>query len=82
MLLLIVLLLSQVQNEDLSHERLQMFNKLWTINFSHDSLLIFSTGRSPNLFCQLWVSLLPPPAPVRRLALAPPPPPPPACDLP
>jgi len=46
----------QVQNEDLSHERLQMFNRLWTINFSHDSLLIFSTGRSPNLFCQLWVS--------------------------
>lgn len=46
---------AQVQNEDLSHEKLQMFNKLWTINFSHDSLLIFSTGRSPNLFCQLWV---------------------------
>jgi hypothetical protein len=45
----------QVQNEDLSHEKLQMFNKLWTINFSQDSLLIFSTGRSPNLFCQLWV---------------------------
>jgi hypothetical protein len=44
-----------VQNEDLSHERLQMFNRLWSINFSADSLLIFSTGRSPTLFCQLWV---------------------------
>ena len=46
----------QVQNEDPTHERLQMFNRLWSINFAHDSLLVFSTGRSPNLFCQLWVS--------------------------
>jgi hypothetical protein len=46
----------QVQNEDLTHEKLQMFNRLWSINFSGDSLLVFSTGRSPNLFCQLWVS--------------------------
>jgi hypothetical protein len=46
----------QVQNEDLTHEKLQMFNRLWSINFSGDSLLVFSTGRSPNLFCLLWVS--------------------------
>jgi hypothetical protein len=46
----------QVQNEDLTHEKLQVFNRLWSINFSGDSLLVFSTGRSPNLFCQLWVS--------------------------
>jgi hypothetical protein len=45
----------QVQNEDLTHEKLQIFNRLWSINFSGDSLLVFSTGRSPNLFCQLWV---------------------------
>eukprot|EP00878_Enallax_costatus_P000447 GHUV01000538.1.p1 GENE.GHUV01000538.1~~GHUV01000538.1.p1 ORF type:complete len:517 (+),score=116.35 GHUV01000538.1:170-1552(+) len=45
---------TMVQNEDPTHERLQMFNRLWSINFAHDSLLVFSTGRSPNLFCQLW----------------------------
>jgi hypothetical protein len=50
------LLCEQVQNEDPTHERLQLFNKLWTIHFAHDSLLVFSTGRSPNLFCNLWVS--------------------------
>uniref|UniRef100_A0A383VZ45 Sucrose-phosphatase n=1 Tax=Tetradesmus obliquus TaxID=3088 RepID=A0A383VZ45_TETOB len=45
---------TMVQNEDLTHEKLQLFNRLWSINFSGDSLLVFSTGRSPNLFCQLW----------------------------
>eukprot|EP00775_Hariotina_reticulata_P009955 gene9955-10110_t len=45
---------TMVQNEDPTHERLQLFNKLWTIHFAHDSLLVFSTGRSPNLFCNLW----------------------------
>jgi hypothetical protein len=46
----------QVQNEDPTHEQLQLFNKLWNISFAHDSILVFSTGRSPALFHQLWVS--------------------------
>jgi hypothetical protein len=48
--------LLQVQNEDPTHEQLQLFNKLWNISFAHDSILVFSTGRSPALFHQLWVS--------------------------
>lgn len=45
---------TMVQNEDPTHERLQLFNRLWTAQFSRDSLLIFSTGRSPALFAELW----------------------------
>ncbi|KAF8068240.1 SPP1 [Scenedesmus sp. PABB004] len=45
---------TMVQNEDPTHQRLQAFNRLWSVSFAHDSLLVFSTGRSPHLFCQLW----------------------------
>jgi hypothetical protein len=45
----------QVQNEDPTHERLQLFNRLWAAAFAADSLLVFSTGRSPALFAELWV---------------------------
>lgn len=51
-------LVAQVQNEDPTHEKLQLFNKLWTMSFAPDSILIFSTGRSPALFCELWVRLI------------------------
>lgn len=50
---------NQVQNEDPTHERLQLFNRLWASHFAGDSLLVFSTGRSPALFAELWVRVGP-----------------------
>ena len=52
---LLLLLLLQVQNEDLSHARLLAFNRTWSRQLRYDSLLAFSTGRSPQLFAELWV---------------------------
>ncbi|EFJ47149.1 hypothetical protein VOLCADRAFT_46722, partial [Volvox carteri f. nagariensis] len=48
--------LPQVQNEDPTHHRLLTFNALWhtALNASSDSLLVYSTGRSPTLYRQLW----------------------------
>ena len=48
-----VLYVLQVDHHDPSNERIQSFNKLWETQFSHDSLLVFSTGRSPVLYEQL-----------------------------
>ncbi|KAI8467278.1 MAG: sucrose-6F-phosphate phosphohydrolase-domain-containing protein [Monoraphidium minutum] len=45
---------TMVQNEDASHARLLAFNRLWAASFAADSLLVFSTGRSPSLFAELW----------------------------
>lgn len=42
-----------VDHNDATHENLLRFNRLWTTEFEPDSLLIFSTGRSPHLFREL-----------------------------
>ncbi|KAK9823869.1 hypothetical protein WJX72_006056 [[Myrmecia] bisecta] len=42
-----------VDHEDHDHKALHRFNELWKTNFAHDSLLVFSTGRSHNLFTKL-----------------------------
>ncbi|KXZ53756.1 hypothetical protein GPECTOR_6g673 [Gonium pectorale] len=44
-----------VQNEDPTHRRLLTFNTVWHSAASHDSLLVYSTGRSPDLYHRLWV---------------------------
>lgn len=48
---------TMVQNEDTSHKALLKFNQEWVCGFGALSLLVFSTGRSPALFSELWVSL-------------------------
>lgn len=50
----------QVDHKDITHEALLRFNRLWLTRFAQDSLLVFSTGRSPELFHALAVSPLPP----------------------
>ncbi|GIM05259.1 hypothetical protein Vretimale_9660, partial [Volvox reticuliferus] len=46
---------TMVQNEDHTHHRLLTFNAIWQIHNSlGQDLLVFSTGRSPNLYRQLW----------------------------
>lgn len=45
---------TMVQNEDLRHARLIKFNSVWSEYFADHSLLVFSTGRSPELFRELW----------------------------
>lgn len=48
-------LFEQVDHKDVTHEKLLRFNRLWLTRFDADSLLIFSTGRSPELFAELAV---------------------------
>ena len=48
---------TMVQNEDPCHEALLEFNRMWVSDFGASSLLLFSTGRSPALFTELWVSI-------------------------
>ena len=45
----------QVDHKDSTHEKLLAFNRLWMTRFDADSLLIYSTGRSPELFGELAV---------------------------
>lgn len=46
---------TMVQNEDLTHEHLQGFNRWWCGGLGLSSALIYSTGRSPLLYRKLWV---------------------------
>ncbi|GLI67124.1 hypothetical protein VaNZ11_011332 [Volvox africanus] len=46
---------TMVQNEDCTHHRLLTFNAMWQIhNTPSKNLLVYSTGRSPRLYRQLW----------------------------
>lgn len=47
-----------MNHKDAVHEDLLRFNRLWLANCAPDSLLVFSTGRSPELFRELAVSAL------------------------
>ena len=44
---------TMVDHDDKEHKGLQEFNALWPEKLSHDSLLVFSTGRSHALYEQL-----------------------------
>lgn len=44
-----------VQNEDPTHTHLLDFNATWHSACGHDCLLVYSTGRSPHLYRELWV---------------------------
>ena len=50
----------QVDHNDKQHAALEAFKQLWADKFAHDSLLVFSTGRSHALFKELQVLPSPP----------------------
>lgn len=43
----------QVEHGDHDNKSLLRFGALWQAHFSHDSLLVYSTGRSPKMFADL-----------------------------
>ena len=50
---------TMVQNEDPEHHSLLNFNRLWCRSgLAIDSMLVFSTGRSPTLYRELWVRVI------------------------
>jgi hypothetical protein len=44
-----------VQNEDPTHRMLLAFNCAWQSALGSHCLLVYSTGRSPELYRKLWV---------------------------
>jgi hypothetical protein len=50
--------LVQIDHNEADHEHLLAFNRLWTTHFASNSLLIYSTGRSPELYHKLAVSMV------------------------
>ncbi|KAL4520971.1 hypothetical protein Ndes2526B_g00149 [Nannochloris sp. 'desiccata'] len=44
---------TMVDHKDETHEKLLEFNRVWMTHFASNSLLVFSTGRSPELFQHL-----------------------------
>ena len=56
--------LRKVDHDDNEHAALNAFNELWRTKFAHDSLLVFSTGRSHHLYEELRVRTLPVYAPL------------------
>nr|PNR33960.1 hypothetical protein PHYPA_023776 [Physcomitrium patens] len=49
---------TMVDHKDKHHESLLRFGALWQACYDHDSLLVYSTGRSPDLYAKLREEVL------------------------